>query len=89
MVTVILTHEVSDFNNWKKGFDEGETLRSAAGVSVNGVYTALDNPNMVTVSTNFPSAEAVQGFMNNPQLAADMQKAGVVGKPDVKILQQR
>ena len=86
MVTVILSHEVKDFSTWKKIFDEGEGLRSGTGVKTNGVYTAADNPNVVTVITEFPSAEAVQGFLNNPQLKATMEQAGVVGKPDVKIL---
>lgn len=88
MVTVLLSHEVKDFQTWKTGFDNGEALRAAAGVTTNAVYTAVDNPNMVTVSTDFPSAEAVQGFMNNPQLAADMETAGVISRPDVKILQK-
>lgn len=86
MVKVILSHEVKDFSTWKKGFDEGEALRTNAGVKTHGVYTAVDNGNHVTVITEFPSAEAVNGFLANPQLAADMEKAGVVGKPDVKIL---
>lgn len=62
MVTVILTHEVKDFSNWKKQFDLGEPLRARAGVKTTGVYTSVDNPNNVTVTTEFPGIEAVQGF---------------------------
>ena len=86
MVTVILSHEVKDATEWKKVFDEGESLRAGAGVKTNGVYTAADNSNFVTVVAEFPSAEAVDGFVNNPQLQATMQQAGVIGKPDIKIL---
>ena len=86
MVNVILSHEVKDFSVWKKGFDEGEPMRVQAGVKTTGVYTSVDNPNYVTIITEFPGVEAVQGFLANPGLKESMEKAGVVGKPDVKIL---
>lgn len=86
MVTVILSHEVSNYSDWKKGFEEGESFRQQAGVKTNGVYNSVDNPNLVTVIAEFPSKEAVHGFINNPNLKADMEKAGVVGMPEVKIL---
>ncbi len=86
MVNVILTHEVQDYAQWRKAFDTGEQLRSQNGVSVEAVYTTVDNPNKVTVATAFPSVEAVQGFRNNPQLKTDMESGGVKGVPEVKIL---
>jgi quinol monooxygenase YgiN len=86
MVKVILTHEVKDFAAWKSGFDAGAPMREAAGVVTTGVYTAVDNANRVTITTEFPSAEAVQGFLSNPNLQSDMEAAGVIGAPDVKIL---
>ena len=86
MVTVILSHEVTNFSEWKAGFDSGESLRQQAGVKTIEVFNAVDNPNNVTVITEFPSAEAVQGFLANPNLKADMEKAGVIGAPDLKIL---
>ena len=86
MVNVILSHEVTDYAAWRKLFDDGEPLRSEAGVKTNGVYTSVENPNHVTVFAEFPSVEAVQGFMANPQLQSTMEQAGVIGKPDVKIL---
>ncbi len=86
MATVILSHEVSNFDQWKKGFDEGEGLRAQAGVKTHGVYNSVENPNHVTIVTEFPSVEAVHGFLANPQLKADMETAGVVGAPEIKIL---
>lgn len=86
MVTVILTHEVADFATWKKGFELGEPLRQQAGVKTVGIFNSIENPNLVSAITEFPSKEAVQGFMSNPALKAEMEKAGVVGVPEVKIL---
>lgn len=86
MVKVIVTHEVKDFSTWKTAFDEGEGDRTNAGVRLNGLYTAHDNPNHVTISTEFPNIESVNRFLGNPNLQASMEKGGVIGKPDVLIL---
>jgi heme-degrading monooxygenase HmoA len=86
MVTVVLSHDVTNFEEWKKGFDSGESLRQQNGIKTHGVYNSVDNRNRVTVITEFPNKEAVQGFISSPNLKADMEKAGVVGAPEVKIL---
>lgn len=88
MVTTILTHEVKDFSDWKKGFDLDETNRSGMGIKVKGLYRSAEHPNMVTVITEVPSVEAIKGFLANPELKATMEKAGVVGMPEVKILHE-
>ncbi len=89
MVTVLLTTEVKDYESWRKIFDAGEPLRTSSNVSINAVYTSVDNPNKVILISEVPTIEAMQAFMQNPQLAADMEAGGVIGKPDVTILQKR
>ncbi|HSN08763.1 MAG TPA: hypothetical protein VLS85_06980 [Hanamia sp.] len=89
MLTVILSHEVKDFETWKKVYDAGEPLRTASGIRMDGVYTSVDNPNKVTLIGVIDSLEAFQGFLQNPQLAADMEAAGVISKPEAKILQNK
>jgi len=86
MVTVILTHEVKNFTEWKKSFDSDDTNRQKAGVKINGVYTSVDNPNLVSIISEFPSAEALSGMMSNPDMKATMEAAGVIGMPEAKIL---
>ncbi len=86
MVTTVLTHEVKDFSEWKKGFDSDAENRSKMGVNITGVYRSVDNPNMVTVIGEVSSVEAIRGFLANPELKAAMEQAGVIGMPEVKIL---
>jgi hypothetical protein len=86
MVTVIITHEVKDFSEWKKGFDSDETRRAAAGIMITGVYSAADNANNVTVTSEFPNMDVVNGFMNDPNMHEIMEKVGVISQPEVKIL---
>lgn len=86
MVTAILTHEVKNFSDWKKGFDSDSANRSQMGVSITGVYQGVDNPNMVTVISEVPSAEAIKGFLASPDMKSSLEKAGVIGQPQVLIL---
>jgi len=85
-VVVIVTHEVKDYNSWRKGYDADETNRKQAGFKVSGVYADVKNHNMVTIIGEFPSAAAAEAFTTSPKLKEVMEKAGVVGKPEVKVL---
>ena len=85
-VTVVVTHEVKDYAAWKKGYDAHNAVRAKAGFSVSGVYCDAKNPNMVTIIGTFPSAAAAEAFFTSPDLKETMTKAGVVGKPDIKVL---
>jgi hypothetical protein len=88
MPTVIITHEVKDFAIWKNGFDAHETARAAGMVQIIGIYQDIEKPSMVTVIAQFPSLEAVKGFLGDPGMQATMKEAGVIGMPEVKILQK-
>ena len=86
MVTVIISHEVKNYSNWRIVFDEDEVNRSKAGFKSTGVYQSVGNPNNITIIGEAPSVEAINGFMTNPALKAAMEKGGVLSMPDVKIL---
>jgi quinol monooxygenase YgiN len=85
-VTVIITHEVKDYTAWRKGFDADEPNRKQAGFKVSGVFADVRKPNLVSIIGEFPSATAADAFATSPKLKQAMEKAGVVGKPDVKVL---
>lgn len=86
MKTVIITHEVKNYSVWRKAYDADAVNRSKAGFHPTGEYQSESNPNMVTVIVEAPSLEAVNSFMSNPELKASMEQGGVIGVPDVKIL---
>ena len=86
MTTVIISHEVKNYSDWKKVYDADEVNRSKAGLKVTGLYHSVDNPNKITLVGEAPSVDAVNKFMPNPELKAAMEKGGVLGIPDVKLL---
>jgi hypothetical protein len=46
----------------------------------------VEHPNMITINMKFPSKEAFEGMINNPEMQKTMEAAGVISKPEFKIL---
>jgi hypothetical protein len=88
MKTIILNTEVKNYSDWRKIYDADEENRLKAGLHITGVYQSVNNPNIVTLIGEAPSVEAITSFMANPDLKATMERAGVIGMPDVKIFQK-
>lgn len=84
--STILTHDVEDYAAWRRVFDAGEALRAKHGVEIQGVHTAADNPNRVTVIAKLASPSSLQSFMSDPEAGATMSQAGVIGQPIVQML---
>ena len=86
MKTVIVISEVKNYSDWRKVYDADKENRLKAGFHVTGEYQSVDNPNKVTLIFEAPSMEAITSFMASPKLKAAMEQGGVIGMPDVKIL---
>ncbi|MCP4380168.1 MAG: cyclase [Hyphomicrobiales bacterium] len=81
MVTLFVRHRVADYQTWRSVYDEFFTTRSSVGVTAEAVYQGASDPNDVTLILTLPTVPAAQAFLENPELAAALQKAGVVGAP--------
>jgi len=81
MVTAFVQHEVKDFAEWKKIFDEDEPNRAKAGVKLIGLYRSLKNPNDVTMVFEAPDAKLYDVMMSDPKRQADIKRAGVISVP--------
>jgi hypothetical protein len=87
MVKVIISHKVKDYGQWRSVFDADEERRKQSGLNVDGVYRAVSDPNNIHMIGDASSTSVVESFMNDPNLAEAMQKAGVISKPEVTILE--
>jgi hypothetical protein len=83
MTTLFVRHTVSDYQTWRKGYDAFDSIRKPMGVTNDAVYQAIDNPNDITVTHDFPSVQAAQAFASSPELKNAMASLGVVGAPTV------
>jgi hypothetical protein len=83
MTTMFVRHNVSDFTNWKKGYDAFDAKRKALGVTAQASYQSVTDPKDVTVTHTFSSLEAAKTFAASPELKEAMKTAGVIGEPSI------
>jgi hypothetical protein len=83
MATMFVRHTVKDFKAWKKTYDEFDATRRGLGVTGHGVYQADGDPTDVTVFHDFATIDAAKKFAASTELKTTMEKAGVVGAPDI------
>jgi hypothetical protein len=88
MMHALIRQNVKDFNAWKKVFDEDGVNRKMASSKGGHVFRALDDPNNVFVLVEFEDLDNATKFMNSDGLKEAMKKAGVVGKPDVYMMDE-
>jgi ABC-type sugar transport system substrate-binding protein len=84
-VRMYVHHEVTDYAAWRKVYDGFDATRKKLGVIAQAVYRSVDNPNDVTVTHDFRSAEKAKAFAASAELKATMEKAGVKGAPQIWI----
>ena len=82
-VRMFIRHEVNDYATWRKGYDAFNAERKKLGVTGAAVYRSVDNPNDVTVTHDFKSADKAKEFSSSARLKEVMAKAGVKGAPQV------
>lgn len=83
MIRMYVRHSVENYDVWRKAYDEFDGERRGMGVTGDGVYQALDNPNDITLYHDFATPEQAESFVSSERLKETMQSAGVTGKPDI------
>ena len=80
---LIMRERVRDYDAWKSVFDGGEPLRAKHGCTGHEIFRSDDDGNDLTVHLRFRSREAGDALRSDPELAANMKRAGVETPPSV------
>jgi hypothetical protein len=83
---VLASHEVRNFDEWKKGFDGHNSAREANGIRVIDVLVDAQNQNMVTALLEVSDLEKMNAMFNSPDLKEAMAKGGVISAPEIRVL---
>ena len=87
MVYIHVRQTVEDYDQWKAGFDAGAPTRQAAGATDETyVMRNADNPNEIVAVLGWRDLDHARQFAASPELKEAMQKAGVIGRPEVLYL---
>ncbi|MGB1699145.1 MAG: hypothetical protein ACPHRO_04260 [Nannocystaceae bacterium] len=87
MARVFITHKVRDYDAWKTGYDDDAPRREGAGLNEVGHFHTTDDRNsfLIVWDTAMSAADTtamVTGMLGDPELAARMEEAGVLEKPE-------
>lgn len=88
MATVAVRHRVADYDTWKVGYDEHNSVRKEHGCTGDMLLRDAADPNELLVLTFWPTTADAQAFANDPGLPEVMQKAGVQGPPRIEIYEE-
>jgi heme-degrading monooxygenase HmoA len=88
MVYINLRLNVADFDKWLDAFQGFESYRRASGsTGTNQIFHDVDDPDNVTLIMEWDEATNAKAFLNHPQTKANMDAAGVTGRPTVLAVQ--
>jgi hypothetical protein len=76
-----VSHEVNDFEHWKKVFDEDEPVRAKADLELRAISTNADNSSMVNILFATDDLDKAKKVINSEELRKRMQEAGVRSEP--------
>ena len=80
MITVLISHRVADYDDWKAAYDRIDSGHLASDVRSYRIWRGLDDPNLVIVAETFESreiAESVSGILNSRRRSARLVSIGL------------
>jgi len=83
MTSLFVRHKVSDFETWKKAFDEFVETRKSSGEKSYQIFRPAEDPNNLFLVFEWDNVENAHKFMESSDLKETMQKAGVMEAPEV------
>ena len=88
MTKVIVQHNVADYDRWYPVFKEHEAIRRQHGATGHSINREVVNPNSVVIVNQFATLDGARAFSQDPSLPAAMERGGVVGAPQVWIVDE-
>ncbi|HLI64565.1 MAG TPA: hypothetical protein VKV05_14315 [Terriglobales bacterium] len=87
MVHVLVRHKVANYNRWKEAFDSHLSARKHAGETGFRLFHSAGDPREIFLLFDWQTLDEARKFMNSAELRDAMQKAGVVGTPEIQYLE--
>ena len=84
MGAMIVRHSVRDYGAWRPVYDAHEAARTAAGLSNGRVFRSAEEPNDILLLFDMADRRRAEEFAASDDLRTAMQRAGVVGQPELR-----
>ncbi|MGH7959822.1 MAG: DUF3764 family protein [Opitutaceae bacterium] len=77
MIRMICWNEVKDFDAWEANFDSHAEQHRAAGLTLEGLWRDIDDPNEVVFIFQVSDLEKARAFVTDPAELETGHRAGV------------
>lgn len=84
---MIVRHMVEDYDKWRAAYDAFDSERRSGGIVGDAVNQVLGNRNEVIVYHQAKDVDALRTLVNSPRLKEVMRNAGVVGQPEIQLVE--
>lgn len=87
MASIVIHHNVKDYNVWRPIYDAHEKSRTSAGITNAKVFRRAEDPNELVVLADVADVAKARSWTTSDDLRSAMQKAGVVGPPKIHFIE--
>lgn len=84
---MVTKHQVRDYAQWKKVFDESRSIVEPYGLKNFEVCCDTRDPNTLYIVHEFTDESRVRQLLESPELKQVMERAGVIGPPEVMFME--
>ena len=83
---MLIQHKIADYQIWKKGFDEHESVRKKFDMKVLKVFRLTEDTNSIIFILEVRDFRAAYKYASSSELWETSKKLGVIGDPVLKML---
>jgi quinol monooxygenase YgiN len=87
MAIALVHFKVADQARWRQAFEEHASLRQAGGCTGAHIFYNAQDPSDVFVNLHWDTDENFQKAMTSPEIQQAMAESGMVGAPEVWMLE--
>jgi quinol monooxygenase YgiN len=80
---MFVRHTVSDYDAWKRVYDEFAPVRKEKGVTGASVHRDPEDANTLIITHQFADMDAARAFAGSEELKSAMANSGVTGPPEI------
>jgi quinol monooxygenase YgiN len=88
MAYILVRQKVEDYKKWKAVFDEDRANRKQGGSEGGWVFQTSNDPNEIVVLLKWDNPDNANKFLQSDELKKAMEQAGVIGQPNIHVLDQ-
>jgi len=85
---MFVRHKVRDYDAWKSVFDDVSDLRRRSGEKSYKILRQGNGSKELVALFEWDSLDNARKYAASPELKAAMERAGVVGKPEILFLEE-